>query len=1024
MANELISPQDLQFARLVLEQEIATPEQVEEALFVLRRLMEAGARPIPTLGELLVRKGYLAPRQVERTTRMTRCSSTKSRQVVISGVPPEAAKGEPEGKYLKARLLGAGGMGEVWKAWDTELGRWVALKFLKSGEGEERERFRREAHLSAKVSHPNIAAVFEATDRYIAMEFVDGESLATFPRTEVRVLVELVRDAARAVHAAHERGIVHRDLKPHNLMVSRKAGQARLFVTDFGLAKSTHLDRALSVSGMVIGTPSYMAPEQARGDVERIGVRSDVYGLGATLYELLAGRPPFQHSNVYELFKRIVEEEVPRPCSIRPGLDRELQAIVLKCLEKDPELRYATARELADDLTRWLKGEAVRAHPSSVWYRARKFASKRKLVLVLGCGTLLLGPALALTIPRWLAEVRERRLQEERAKREREERLRNELYLNVEAQLNDLRMRFYLSNYRMSEADFQRYDALEGSVREQMKRSGDRAEGWYLIGRCREVKADFEGADAAYGRAMSLEANHAPTLLARGRMGLEQAWLTISFISPNEVDLLEEARGRAKVAADWVSRGVELEGSSENMALDLARGYLELMEKWGPTRPDFDYDSASRLARWEGQPYVEEFLLLEGYGKFGDKKIAIMDEVIRRMPSSYVARLWKGIGLLDKLQRPAARDELTKALEINPRLAVAYHARGVAHQGERVSSAAIADFTRAVTIQPRMFQSHSLRGILRYETGEYEGALRDFSRAVEIYPQYVGGFYNRANARLGIGDLDGAIEDYSRAVELNPRYGEAYCGRGRAKARRKDLEGAMADFTKAIEESPSLKRALLERANLKQERGDLDGAIEDLTRVLEQDPKEELALLIRGCARVDKRNFSGAISDFSRAIEVNPRRARAFGYRGYAKSRSGDLDGAILDYSRAIELDPREPDLYFNRGSLRSSKGDFDGAIEDGSKGIELNPRHAIAFTNRGGAKLQKGDVGGALLDFNRALQIDARFPLPYLGRAECRGMMGDVSGAIRDAERALELAPTDWPQRGHAQALLRRWRS
>ncbi len=273
------------------------------------------------------------------------------------------------GRYQLGRELGRGGMGVVYEAHDPELGRRVALKVLSRAAGlstEARLRFAREAKAAAQLTHPNIAAVYDATPEAIAMQLIDGVALSALAGTDPRDLSELVRDAALAVHTAHQQGIVHRDLKPANLMVERRAGQRpHVYVMDFGLAKAADLDASLSSSGGVLGTPHYMAPEQAAGRGAEVDARSDVYSLGATLFSVLAGRPPFEGDDVYEVLRRTVEEEPPDVRRLAPAVDGDLATIVAKCLRKEPEARYPSALALASDLDRWLRGEPVVARPVS-----------------------------------------------------------------------------------------------------------------------------------------------------------------------------------------------------------------------------------------------------------------------------------------------------------------------------------------------------------------------------------------------------------------------------------------------------------------------------------------------------------------------------------------------------------------------------------------------------------------------------------------------------------------------------------
>ena len=231
--------------------------------------------------------------------------------------PPDIASADPSsrfGKFVRTLRLGSGGMGEVWKAWDTQLSRWVALKFLKGSDDAEIERFEREAQLAARLSHPHIAAIYEVGHdqgrHWIAMQFIDGATLRGHSRADLRAIVDLVRDAARAVAVANDAGIIHRDLKPENLMVTRAGRAAHVYVMDFGLARATEGASDLSVSGSIVGTPAYMPPEQARG--QKADARADVWSLGATLYELLSGKKPFAGANVYETL-RLVQEADPIP---------------------------------------------------------------------------------------------------------------------------------------------------------------------------------------------------------------------------------------------------------------------------------------------------------------------------------------------------------------------------------------------------------------------------------------------------------------------------------------------------------------------------------------------------------------------------------------------------------------------------------------------------------------------------------------------------------------------------------------
>jgi serine/threonine-protein kinase len=281
--------------------------------------------------------------------------------------------------YEIGELLGRGGTGLVFRAKHKSLKRDVALKIVVSGAHAgalERARFRTEAEVVARLHHPGIVQIYEIGEQagcpYLALEFVGGGSLEQQldgtpvpPRRAAQLLVDL----ARAVQHAHERGVVHRDLKPANVLLT-DGGAAK--VVDFGLAKLLDVEQRQTRSGAVLGSPSYMAPEQAWGKVRAIGPATDVYALGAILYELLTGRPPFLGASVLETLDQVRTHDPAPPQALQPGVPAELAAVCLKCLEKDPARRYVSAAALADDLDRFLRGEPVTARRLTPWDQAAR----------------------------------------------------------------------------------------------------------------------------------------------------------------------------------------------------------------------------------------------------------------------------------------------------------------------------------------------------------------------------------------------------------------------------------------------------------------------------------------------------------------------------------------------------------------------------------------------------------------------------------------------------------------------------
>jgi serine/threonine-protein kinase len=274
------------------------------------------------------------------------------------------------GGYERWQEVGRGGMGVVYKVWNRKLRRAEALKMI-AGPAcvRDRERFRFEAEAAAALDHPNIVSVYgvgESDGRpFLTMKWVEGQTLAAaLPglRGDLRALVRLLVKAAQAVEHAHRRGILHRDLKPGNVLVD---ANGEPHVADFGLARRLDAQASLA-SGEVVGTPAYMAPEQASGE-RGLTTAADVYSLGAILFEVLTGRPPFRGETALDVLRQVQDQSPPLPSSLAPGVDQDLEAVCLKCLERKSAARYASAAALADDLERWLRGEAVSARPPGMW---------------------------------------------------------------------------------------------------------------------------------------------------------------------------------------------------------------------------------------------------------------------------------------------------------------------------------------------------------------------------------------------------------------------------------------------------------------------------------------------------------------------------------------------------------------------------------------------------------------------------------------------------------------------------------
>lgn len=320
----------------------------------------------------------------------------------IDDIPAEAAPfaNDPSkhlNQYILVKQIGKGGMGAVFKAWDRRLTRWIAIKFLLAGEEEDVARFQREAKLAARLRHPNIAPIYEVGEApstqagssaryFLAMEYIDGTSLASALSWPLNELLDIFMKVAQGVEAAHKAGVIHRDLKPQNVMLTSDKWP---YVMDFGLAKAMQAESSLSVSGAVMGTPAYMPPEQAQGQLDQIDGQSDVYSLGATMYAVLCKKQPFTGQTPMEVLMKVCREEPIAPRKQNPELPEEVERIVLKAMAKEKVDRYKTSGALAEDIKRYLSNQPIEAQgPSSMKLVARRMKGNAWPILAV---TLLLG---------------------------------------------------------------------------------------------------------------------------------------------------------------------------------------------------------------------------------------------------------------------------------------------------------------------------------------------------------------------------------------------------------------------------------------------------------------------------------------------------------------------------------------------------------------------------------------------------------------------------------------------------------
>jgi tetratricopeptide (TPR) repeat protein len=769
---------------------LALRDQVRECLEIIEKYKAEGRTP-PTLTQLLFERGYIDKNAYRQTLKIT---------AVESEIEPGHAPSQDLGKFILVELLGKGGMGEVWKAYEKDLSRHVAIKFIYTHDPEDEKRFIREAQVVAKLDHPNITPVYEYGvingHQYLVMPLIKGRTLDVVG-ADLRMKLSAIRDIALALDYAHRQGVIHRDVKPQNIMVEG----SRAYLMDFGLARPTKVEQSISQSGVLLGTPLYMSPEQARGETRLLGPRSDIYSLGATLYSVLVGRPAFDSiagADVMATLRRVTEDEPRPPRLLKPDIPWEVETITLKAMEKEAWRRYSSGKEMADDIGRYLDGEPILARRASIFYRAGKWIRKHKWIaasifLAVGLGVY----ALALTVRAAAAEDRRRA---------------SEVFEQAARELSLMRLQTYRPGWKLTHEEFEEGKKLIQRCRDQMNRTGDDEQAWWVIGSAYGLLGDWPEAIKAFDAALRIRPDHASSLLSKARLIFERA-IWQAFTAPPSQSSQKSFDAVAEEALGLLDRAVR-EGRLKEIELDICRGFMMFLRKENPA----EY-CEGMLKKWKGKDFAEEF------------------HFARALWYLYMGRQKR-----EPFLSESAIGDIDEAVKLRPGYAVAYVVRGAAKfdVGEHTDS--YWNYSQALHINPRYSDVFVLRAEVLMALGKFKEAIQDMTQAIQIRPDVALWYGYRANAYRRDRDFSSALKDIDTGLALDPRLPELYHFRGEIREDIKDLSGALEDYSRSIELYPTQFWSLGRRGLLRKSADDLKAALKHAPSYWTNRPQLEEAL--------------------------------------------------------------------------------------------------------------------------------------------------------------------------------------
>ncbi|MHC4176640.1 MAG: tetratricopeptide repeat protein, partial [Planctomycetota bacterium] len=744
----------------------------------------------------------------------------------------------------------------------------------------------------------------------------------------------------------------------------------------------TQTDTNLTMTGDLLGTLRYMSPEQVQAKHGVLDHRTNLYSLGITLYELLTLQLAFGGDDRQKLLRQVVEDDPRPPRQLNNAIPQDLETIILKATAKEPESRYATSRELADDLRRFQDDKPIRARRPSSWERLTRWSRRHRpivwsaaVVLVMAAVGSLISTALILGAYRAEAAERERADASFASARDAVDSLLDRMEQAVKelAKLNGHAEVGNLVDYAM-ELDKRLPEEVRNSPRHRARLASmlyQRGWGSTRVGAHQRAEQSLNAAVAIYRQLAAGESGEYGQRLARCYYYLDD-----SLRAMGRFEEAEQARGHL----------LEAGGLSGNGPLDSAVSRWSLEDLQDPR------DNWALSPRREGPAGQAEVI------RYCRWKLA-------------QAHALRGDIYLERGDFESAFADFDEAIRVNPKYAEAYWDRGDAHLKQGHHDRAIADLTEAICLAPKSAFSYSVRGLAYHAKGEYDRAIADFDEAIRldglkgtIVMERGTAYYNRGRSYLSKGQPDEALADFNEAIRLYPNFPLAYHYRGVLHAGEGDFERAFADFSKAIQLNPKNTRFYIGRGIGYVNRRKLDKGIEDFNEAIRLEPRSSRAWYYRGLAFFRKGCLDEAIDDLSVAIQLSPTHAGAYTGRAMSYCVKGEFDQAAADLNEAIRLNPKHPWPYWVRGLTYTSRGELDKAIADHTSAIQFDPQCYLAYRHRGNAYQKKGHLDQAISDYSNAIRFTRAPAVAYCRRALARARCGQFEYAQADVQKALSV--------------------